>query len=207
MGLVVTMSALVLGLLVSSAKASYDEQKTELTDVASKVIVLDRMLALYGPDTNESRDLLRSTVIRNLQLIWPEERSRNSELHAPSADSEGLFAKIWELSPTDDKQRLLQSEAANLALGLGQTRWLMYVQGADGVSSILLVTLGFWLTMVFVSFGVYAPRNATVNTSLFISAVSVSGAVLLIMEYYSPYSGLIKVSSGPLRAALAHLGQ
>ena len=62
MGLVGTMAALVLGLLVASAKGSYDAQSTELTDLAANVVLLDRVLAHYGPETKEARELLRSTV-------------------------------------------------------------------------------------------------------------------------------------------------
>jgi len=94
-----------------------------------------------------------------------------------------------------------------MLIGLGQTRWLMYEQGAASVSKPLLVVLTFWLTMIFFSFGLYAPRNATVIASLFVSGLSVSGAILLILEMYTPYSGLIEISSAPLRFALAHLGQ
>jgi hypothetical protein len=101
------------------------------------------------------------------------------------------FDKIQGLSPMD----------------VGQTRWLMYEQGTTSISLPMLSVLVFWLTTLFISFGLFAPRNGTVVASLFISALSVSGAILMIFEMYTPYSGLVQVSSAPLRAALAHLGQ
>ena len=94
-----------------------------------------------------------------------------------------------------------------MAMDLGKTRWLMYEQATTSVSMPLLVVLVLWLTVIFISFGLFAPLNATVVASLFVSALPVSGAIFLILEMYSPYDGLIQISSAPLRAALAHLGQ
>ena len=206
MGLVATMSALVLGLLVSSAKTFYDGQSTELTEISARIVMLDRVLAHYGPETKEARDLLRGVVVRTIDRIWPQERTRASEVQ-PSSGAEVVYDKIQALSPKDDKQRSLQAQALSIATSLGQTRWLMYEQRTNSVSKPLLVVLVFWLTVIFSSFGLFAPRNATVTVALFVSGVSVSGAIFLILEMYTPYSGLIEISSASLRFALAHLGQ
>ena len=205
MGLVATMTALVLGLLIASAKGSYDTQSTELTEMSAKVVVLDRMLAHYGPETREARDLLRSMIAVTLDQIWPKERSGASHLE-PGA-GEGVFDKLQGLSPKDDSQRFIQAQALSIAMSLGETRWLMYEQAAGTVSMPLLVVLVFWLTALFISFGLFAPNNPTVIVSFFVAALSVSAAIFLIVEMYRPYGGLIQVSSAPLRAALAHLGQ
>ncbi|MGB7465220.1 MAG: hypothetical protein WBW14_20165 [Candidatus Acidiferrum sp.] len=205
MGLVGTLSALVLGLLIASAKGSYDAQSSELTQMAARVVVLDRVLAHYGPETKEARALLRGSVVRILDQAWSKRHAGTSQLEAPSG-GEGLLDKVQELTPKDDKQRLLQAQATSVVLGLGETRWLQYAQGAVSVSMPLLIVLVFWLTTIFVSFGLVAPANATVLTSLLVSALSVSAAILLILELYSPYSGLIRVSSVPLRGALTQLG-
>jgi hypothetical protein len=92
-------------------------------------------------------------------------------------------------------------------MGAGQTRWLMYEQGNVPLPRPLLVVVVFWLTIVFISFGLYAPRNPTVVGVLFLCALSVSGAIFLILELYSPFEGWIKISSAPLRNALAQLGR
>jgi hypothetical protein len=207
MGLVATMAALVLGLLVSSAKSYYDAQSTELTQMSAKVVLLEHLLAHYGPETKEIRDLLRQTVADSIDRIWPEEGHQSSMLKAPPTGSEGLVGKIQELSPKDDRQRSLQAEALRTVVGLIQTRWLMYEQGADSVSTPMLGILVFWLAAIFISFGLFAPRNATVITALFVAGLSVSGAIFLILEMYTPFGGLIEISSAPLRATLAHLGQ
>jgi hypothetical protein len=207
MGLVATMAALVLGLLVSSAKSFYDAQSTELTQMSASVILLDRLLAHYGPETKEARDLLIGTVADSINKIWPQERTQPSKLGAPSTTSpEALISKIQALSPKDDRQRSIQAQAVTMVMGLAHTRWLMYEQGANSVSKPMLVILVFWLSAIFVSFGLFAPRNATVVIALFVAGLSVSGAILLILEMYAPFGGLIEISSGPLRATLSQLG-
>jgi hypothetical protein len=206
MGMVATMAALVLGLLIASAKSSFDMQNTELTEMSSKVVLLDRILAHYGPEAKEARDELRSSVVRALNMVSSKDSATSSQIES-SGNSEALYDKIQNLSPKDDVQRSIQAQASSTLLALGQTRWLMAEQRVNSVSSPLLIVLLFWLTIIFTSFGLFAPRNATVVVSLLVSALSVSGAVFLILEMYSPYAGLIHVSSAPLRAALTHLSK
>jgi len=206
-GLVGTMAALVLGLLVASAKSSFDTQGTELTEMSAKVVLLDRILAHYGPEMKETRELLRGAVVRILDRTWPKDSTSPSQLEPPSVGNEAIYDKIQGLLPKDDTQRSLQAQALSIAIGLGQTRWLMYAQSTTSVSLPLLVVLVFWLTIIFISFGLFAPPNTTVVASLFVSALSVSGAIFLILAMYTPYSGIIQISSAPLHAALAHLGQ
>ncbi len=206
MGLVGTMAALVLGLLVASAKGSYDAQSAELTQMSANIALLDRGLALYGPETKETRALLRGAVVRILDQTWSKDGASSSPMAAPSG-GEILYEKIQGLSPKNDTQRSIQGQALSIVVDIGKTRWLMYAQQATSVSMPLLVVLVLWLTVIFISFGLFAPFNATVVSSLLVSALSVSGAILLILEMYTPYDGLIQISSAPLRAALAHLGQ
>jgi Protein of unknown function (DUF4239) len=203
MGLVGTMAALVLGLLVASAKGSYDTQSAELTQMSANIALLDRALALYGPETKEARAVLRGAVARILDQMWS-----SASLSVPTAaGGEILYEKIQGLSPKNDTQRSLQGQALSMAVDLGKTRWLMYEQATTSVSMPLVVVLVCWLTAIFISFGLFAPFNGTVVASLFVSALSVSGAIFLILEMYTPYAGVIQLSSAPLRAALAHLGQ
>jgi hypothetical protein len=207
MGLVATMSALVLGLLVSSAKSSYDTQSTQLTEASAKIVFLDRLLAHYGPEAKEAREVVRVAVVSWLDRLWPQEGSRTSAVGGSPTNAEHLLDTVNELSPKDDAQRSLQAQAVSVLMGLSQTRWLMYAQASNSASRPLVIVLVFWISMIFISFGLFAPRNATVIAAYFVAALSVSGAVLMILEMYSPYSGLIGISSAPLRAALAQLGQ
>jgi hypothetical protein len=207
MGLVGTMAALVLGLLVASAKGSYDAQSVELTQMSANIALLDRVLALYGPETKETRALLRGAVARVLDQMWSKDGIGASSSVPTAAGGEILYDRIQGLSPKNDTQRSLQGQALSMAMDIGKTRWLMYEQTTTSVSMPLLVVLVLWLTVIFISFGLFVPLNATVVSSLFVSTLSVSGAIFLILEMYGPYSGLIQISSAPMRAALAHLGQ
>jgi hypothetical protein len=207
-GLVGTMAAIVLGMMVSSAKSSYDTQKNHLALMSAKIVLLDRVLVHYGPETAELRALLREVTQRTIDRIWPQDRSQHSELvPAASRSNEALYDQILQLSPTNDTQRALRDRAASLAIDLGETRWLMSEEASNSVAPAFLVILIFWFAMIFVSFGLYTPPNSTVITALFVCALSFSGAILLVLEMYRPYEGLIQISSAPLRDVLAHLGK
>ena len=130
--MVVTITALVLSLLIASAKAYYDAQSNELTEMSAKIVLLDRVLAHYGPETKEARDALHVDVALALDQMWSKNRS---PLERSSPANEALFDKIQELAPRSDAQRSLQAQALNITLALGQTRWLIL---ADiSVSSLL----------------------------------------------------------------------
>jgi hypothetical protein len=189
----------VLGLLVASAKNSYDAINTALVENAARVVLLDPVLAHYGSETKEVRELLRNAYARVVARIWSKNQMNPSGLEAPSIEVEVLIDKIQKLSPKDETQGSLKTQAVSIAWVVGQTRWLLYEQQADSVSPPVLVTVVFWLIALFVSFGG--------RLCLFISAAFVSGAVLMILEMYSPHRGLMQISSAPLRAAHAQLGR
>ena len=203
MGLVGTMAALVLGLLVASAKGSYDTQSAELTQLSSNVLLLDRGLVLYGPETREIRALLRDIVVRFHDQMWSQDAASLS----PPSGGEILYAKIQGLTPKNDTQRSIQSQALSLVVDMGKTRFLMYQQATGGVSLPLLIVLVLWLSIIFISFGLYAPFNATAVCSLFLAALSVSGAIFLILQMYTPYVGLVQISDAPMRGVIANLGR
>lgn len=204
MGLIGTMTALVLGLLIASAKDAYDTQSKELTDVAASVVLLDRTLAHYGPETRPVRTLLHGAVVRVLDQTWSKDGKHSDPA---AAGGELTYDGIQALSPKSDAQRSLQSQALALAMAVGKTRWLMFEQGGRSVATPFLVILISWLAILFTSFGLLAPRNATMTATLFVCALSVSSAILLILEMYQPFEGLIQISDAPLRVALVHLGQ
>ena len=206
MGLVGTMAALVLGLLIASAKSSHDRLNDDLTQISVKLILLDRVMAHYGPETTDARDLLRRSVVDALGRFWPEHRVR-PVLSGPTARSEALDDKIHALSPQNDAQRSRQAQALQLSTDLAQTRWLLVEQSGSSIATPFLVLLTFWVTVIFISFGLLAPPNGTVIVTLFVCALSVSGAIFLILELDQPFAGLIQISSAPLRNVLAHLGQ
>ena len=200
------MAALVLALLIASAKSSYDAQRSEVTQISANIILLDRVLAHYGPETKDARALLRQSVAGMIDRIWPEDHSKVAK-SLPTADrAEDFFDKVQELSPQNEVQRALQAQALKMSIDLGQTRWLLFEQSGRSIPMPFLVLLIFWVTIIYVSFGLFAPPNATVIATLFVCALSVSGAVVLILELDRPFGGLVQISSAPLRNALAHLG-
>jgi hypothetical protein len=206
LGIIGTMAGLVLGLLVASATSSYNAQRAEIDDVSSKVVLLDRVLAHYGPQAGAPRRVLRQTVQRALAAIWPHESSRGPQL-TPLRGAEALLDQVGGLSPKSDLQSTLKPDAMGLVMNLAQTRWLMYEQADTSVSMPLLVLLVFWFTITFIGFGLFAPWNATTVVALALCALAVSGAVMVMLEMYAPFAGFMQISDAPLREALAHLGR
>ena len=207
MGLVATMAALVLGLLVASTKGSYDTQKSEVAQMAAKIVFLDRVLANYGSESAESRDLLRRSVESAIDNMWPDKKSSQAAQLDPSVSSgEALFNSIQKLSPQNDVQRSLKSQAAQIATDLGQMRWLLFEQTETSISITMLIVLISWLAIIFMSAGLFAPANATVIIALMLAALSVAGAIFLILELDMPFDGVIQISQKPMYNALAHLG-
>jgi Protein of unknown function (DUF4239) len=207
MGLVATMAALVLGLLVASTKGSYDTQKSEVAQMAAKIVFLDRLLANYGSESAESRDLLRRSVGSAINHMWPDKKSSQAAQLDPSVSSgEAFFNSIQKLSPQNDVQRSLKSQAAQIATDLGQMRWLLFEQTETSISVTMLIVLISWLAIIFMSAGLFAPPNATVIIALMLAALSVSGAIFLILELDMPFDGVIQISKKPMYNALVHLG-
>jgi len=201
MALVGTTVAVALGLLIAAGKGFYDTQSSEVTQLAAHVVLLDKILNQYGPETKEIRDLLRGSVAQMVDVTWGRNSSDKTRFTLPAA-SEVFLVRIPELSPHNDSQRFLQSEALNAAIKLGQTRTLLIAQQASSVPMPLLAVLVFWLTLLFISFGLFVRPNVVVVVSLFASAIAVCCAIYLILEMYQPYRGWIQVSSAPLRTAL-----
>ena len=209
-GMIATMAALVLALLIASAKGNYDTMSSELRQVSSRVILLDRVMAHYGPETNEARDLLRRSIASTIKRVWPEDNIEQAVAESTEGrvDIETIQDKLRQLSPRNDAQRWLQSRALEISSEIAEGRWLLIEQlGQRTLPMPFFVLMVFWLTIIFASFGLFSPRNATVITVLLICALSAAGSLFLIIELDTPYQGLIKVSSVPLRNALAHLGQ
>ena len=205
-GVVATMAALVLGLLVSSAKSSFDRMGDELTQTAAKVVELDRVLLQYGPETGPIRAAVRRSYGAVVDALVSQDESRLMQMQSPAANGrvEGLVVAIRELAPHDEAQRELRSHATALAQDLNASRWLLLLQRHDSISTPLLVVVVSWLTLIFVGFGLFSPpRNATVVAALFLCALSVSGAIFLILEMDDPLTGLVRISDVPMRRALS----
>jgi len=209
MGMVATLAAMVLGLLIGFATNSFNNMRSEIQQTAANIILLDRVMASYGPEAKEIRDLLRQSTRARIETIWAEGKFEPSRLEstAPGASSEAVQGKIRDLSPRTDAQRWLQSRALSLSGDLAQTRWLLIAQADSPIPPVLLAVLVFWIAIIFLSFGLFAPRNATVLVALLVCALSVSGSIFLLLELNSPFDGAIRISSEPMRDAMSRLGR
>jgi hypothetical protein len=205
--LIATMSALVLSLLIASAKSSYDTRLSEFTQMSADIILLDRILAHYGPETTDIRSLLRHSVTAMLDRMSAADGDRSTRLGPWGANAAVLYDKIQELLPQSEVQRSVQSRSLNKIMELGHTRWLLFAQSGSTIAMPFLVILVFWLTIIFASFGLFAPRNATVIATFVVCALSVSGAIFLILELDRSFEGLLRISNAPLQEALSQLAQ
>ena len=207
MGLIGTMAALVLGLMVGSAKSAYDFQKNNLLQMSVKLIILDRGLAHYGPETKEVRAMLRASVARVLAQMWPDDRGQGAQLDPRAARVEAVYDELQSLTPKTDAQRSIQTQALTVMVDIAQLRWSMFQQSGSAISTPFLIVLVFWLSVIFAGFGMMAPPNPTTTVVLLLCALSVAGALFLILELDRPFEGLIQIPSTPLVNALAQLGQ
>ena len=209
-GMIATLAALVLGLLIASAKGHFDTMNSGLALTGSKIILLDRTMAHYGPETKETRDLLRLSVASAIDQLWPKERTQHKEYKDfnPKTGLKELQEKLWQLAPKNETQRYLQSQALQISGSIAEMRWLLTEQQEQSSLPMpFFVMLVFWLVIIFFSFGMLSPPNSTVIAVLLVCSLSVAGALYMILELDHPYGGFIEVSSMPLRNALVYLSQ
>ncbi|MGD0103588.1 MAG: hypothetical protein ABSC06_06075 [Rhodopila sp.] len=209
MGLIATMAALVLSLLIASGSSSYQGQENEVRSISANVILLDRLLSFYGPDAKEARALLKQGVAAVHDRIWSPDGTTAADLdpEATKGVADTFMDSLERLSPKTDSQSALKSQAMQIAQNLGQTRLMMFEQSGSSISWPFLTVLVFWICMLFLGFGLFARLNATVTVTLFIGSISVAGAIFLILELSAPYQGFMRISDIPLRGALAIIGR
>ena len=202
-GLVATMTALLLGLVTASARSTFDAQDAAIKNSAATILTLDRHLARYGPETKPTRELIRSALEFRVNATWGTSGGLHVGSAVPGATPavEEVENQVLRLTPQTESQRWFKSEALKLSEEVVKTRWRVLGSGSTVPFPFLVVVIS-WLTVTFASFGLYAPRNATVVVVLCVAAISVAAAVFLILELDGPFDGVIKVSSlaVPVRA-------
>lgn len=208
MALIATLVALVLGLMIATAKGTYDAQSAAVRQLSADVLLLDRSLAEYGPEAQHPRDLLREAAGLMLQHLWPEDGSAPlslapGEAHAPMAQ---FLREVTQLSPLNPTQEFLKTQVLRVTSDLAQVRFQMYVQGTSQLPLPFLIVISIWLIILFAGYGLIAARNPTVLVFLFAATLSVSGAVFLVQELANPFGGVVRVSGAPLDEVIAHLG-
>src|SRR6059058_4510580 len=207
LGLVATMTAILLGLLISSSKGAFDTARTEVMQMAAKVALLDRVLKLYGPEAMDARHALRDATADGVRQTWPEGRSYPARLDPNEQAGDAVYAAISHLAPRDEAQRALKTEAMTLMVQLAEVRALVQAQAVSSVSRPLLIALAIWLVVIFFGFSLLAPANATNTLALVAGAFSVACAVLIILELDFPFAGMIRIPSEPMINTLSHLAK
>ena len=206
-GLIVTMTGLVLGMLVSSAKTFYDSEKNQVAEMASQVILLNDLLTAYGPETRQTRIEARQFVEDDIDRIWPKKKSQLFQLR-PTNYGERVFDELQQLVPKNDAQASVKTQIMSSLLSLKKTYWLMYLQSEQNSMPILLMAVvTSWLVLIFISFGIFAPRNWTVIITLIVCALATSAAILIIVAMYSPFSGILKISPVAVHDALSQMAK
>jgi hypothetical protein len=205
MGLVATMTALLLGLVTANAKGAFDAEQAAIRTTATKLLSLDRDLARYGPETQPIRESLKTLLAYRIEMTWGHQAKLSPS--ETTARAEALETQILALSPQTEEQRWFRSKALGLVDGVLVMRWSMLGSASESKDLTFLAVVIAWLTVTFISFGLFAPRTMTVVASFLVAALSVAAAVFLILELNTPLSGQIMISGDPLRFALAHLAQ
>jgi len=207
MGLVATMTALLLGLVTATARGTFDEHDREIKASAVNILTMDRNLARYGPETQPTRDLIKRALAIRIESIWPSHGpDKGFGTPLTTAAVEDVQNQILRLTPQTEAQRYFKENAVKESEEVLKTRWRILESGGAIPGTFLAVVI-CWLAVTFASFGLYAPRNATVVSVLLIAALSVAAAVFLIVELDGPFDGVIKVSGDPLRFALENIGK
>ena len=204
-----TLTALVLGLLVAAAKGTTDALNGTVKELAVQCASVDRVLALYGPETREVRAEFRTFTQAVLHQVWPQEAAVHVEFSGGESkyQAEAFLRALAALEPGTDSQRMLKSRAQEMSLVLSQLRQRLIVNSQRSIPLALLVGLGFWQAALFAGFALLVPRNATTIAVLVVCMLSVSGCVFLVLELDRPFEGLISVSDAPLRSVIAHMGE
>jgi hypothetical protein len=204
-GMMATLIALIIGLLVTSAKGNYDNTTSGITQSGAKIITLGYYLSNYGPEAKEARELVRQATASAIERIWPDESTQEVDLTKieMATGMAEVYSMIRELSPQNDSQKYLQTQALQISADMMQSRWMLIEQSQTNLPKIFIMVLTFWLTVLFAQFGLLAPRNLTATSALFICVLSMTGAIFLILELNQPLEGIIKVSSVPLHKALS----
>jgi hypothetical protein len=201
-GLIATIAALVLGLLIAAAKSSFDTQTSQVRQITADLILLDNILAQYGPEARPIRERVRSTVGPFADRLWREKVMGIRGPFETDGSEEQVYLEIQKLSPHDNIQRSLQSRAVQISNDLAQVRFLLFVESENLIPTPFLAVLAFWLMIIFASFSLFSPLNVTVLTCLFLFALSAASAIFLILEMSRPFTRLMSISSAPLRNAL-----
>ena len=202
-GFLSTLAALVIGLMIASAKNTYDTQNTNIRQLGTNAVLVDQMLIKYGPEANAARTLLRETIPSATARIWRESIAGNGGgSFVVSSTGERFYNAIENLKPANAEQTSLKARIIQLTTEMGRTRLLVFTQGEDAIPIPFFIVLVFWLVVIFASFSLFAEPGPIVVASTLLFAISVSSALFLIVDLSHPFDGLMQISNHHLQMVL-----
>jgi hypothetical protein len=203
MAVVATFSALVLGLLISNASSSFSALGGEVTNLSAQILRLDGLLSRYGPETGLARETLRNYAEQKTADLFPDDEA-DVRLSDPETYQllQQLEDSILELKPVSGRDKWWLDQAMTLAGKIGDTTWLLTQQAGQGTPKAFVALLVFWLTLLFASFGLFAPRNLTSAVTLTLCTVAVAGAIGMILELEQGFGRMVHISPQPMHHAV-----
>ena len=207
--LIATLASLVLGLLIASANGKYETENGQVKQLIANIILLDNTLALYGPEAQPLRALLRREIDVAADKLWSENRPSFGTPKPFEASALGLsiYNDVLRLTAKTDAQRFYQSRAMDSLVDIGKTRLLLFTNTTGSIPLPFLIVLVGWLALIFASISLFAESNARTITILCIFSFAASAAIFLILELSQPFVGLMMISDEPFRNSLAALPQ
>lgn len=202
-----TLSALVLGLMITAANGSFSARSDELRQLSLQLIRMDRNLRRYGPEAEDARAKLRTWAIAKTQELFPEKGQSRPENHTTIEMLEAVQDAVLVLTPKDERQKYLRTLCLTLSSTMIQARWSLEQRIGHSIPVPFLILLIFWLSIVFASFGLFAPANPPAVVALFLCGLAVAGGIFLIEELDRPLSGFIQIPSDSMRKALVEITQ
>ena len=203
---VATVSALVLGLLISNANTSFTRLGGEVTTLSAEILRLDHILRRYGADAEPARETLLEYAEHKAADLFPDDPA-NVRLSNPATYE--LFQRLEDmllaLRPANPRDQWWLSQATALAAKIGDARWLLAQQVGQGTPKAFVALLVFWLALLFASFGLFAPPNLTSTITLTLCALAVAGAVAMFLELEQGFGGVVRISPEPMRKAVLTL--
>jgi Protein of unknown function (DUF4239) len=211
-GLIGTMAALVLGLLIASAKNTYDTKSAQIRQITADIILIDLDLERYGPEAQDLRVMLRDAILPMIAQIWNEGERAKLSAYSATVEAKELLKRFQQLQPDNDSKRAIHEQVLSAAANLSQARLSLFTESNDGIPTPFLAILILWLAIIFTSFGLlvrpdHAGHSRIVIVTFFVGALSVASSIFLILEMGRPFAGLMQISSEAPRHALAPLSQ
>ncbi|MBZ9694150.1 DUF4239 domain-containing protein [Mesorhizobium sp. CO1-1-9] len=201
------MTSLMLGLMINSARNTFESINRNVHAYATELILLDRTLRQYGPQT----DTVRQPLVVYVQRVAGDSSPTSETLVAANRLSEQLLAEIGTrlsaLAPTDDAHGFIVQDARQHLQKVLELRWVLIEQSEGTIPVPLITLLVTWLVLIFASFGFRAPRNTITVSTYAASAALVAGAIYLIFDMDVAFSGPIQISMAPMERALSELQQ